>query len=64
LRVVPNRLGGILTMSTSVETENKCKFFYDFQFMNLWVNIDNFMPKKQFFCHKPHFLSKFNDKFN
>ena len=43
--VVPNRLGGILTISTSVETENNCEFFYEFQFMNLWVKLDNLMLK-------------------
>jgi hypothetical protein len=45
LSVVPNRLGGILTISTSVETENNCEFFYEFQFMNLWVKFDNLMVK-------------------
>ena len=45
LSVVPNRLGGILTIPTSVETENNCEFFYEFQFMNLWVKFDNLMVK-------------------
>jgi hypothetical protein len=36
-RVVPNRLGGILTTSPSVEIENNCDVFLKFQFMNLWV---------------------------
>ena len=48
-RVVPNRVGGILTISISVETENNFKFFYDFQFMNLWVNSVNFIVKKRIF---------------
>jgi hypothetical protein len=37
LSVVPNKLGGILTTSTRVDIENKCIFFLEFQFMNLWV---------------------------
>jgi len=37
LSVVPNRLGGILTTSTRVDIENNCEFFFEIQFMNLWV---------------------------
>ena len=37
LRVVPNKLGGILTTSTRVDIENNCVVFFEFQFMNLWV---------------------------
>jgi len=35
LSVVPNKLGGILTTSTRVDIENKCIFFFEFQFMNV-----------------------------
>ena len=36
-KVVPNSSGGILTISTNVETENNYKYFLRFQFMSLWV---------------------------
>ena len=41
-RVVPNKLGGILTTSPSVDIENNCDGFLKFQFMNLWVIQVNF----------------------
>jgi hypothetical protein len=37
---VPNRVGGILTISSCVETENNFEIFHNFQFMNLWVKSD------------------------
>jgi hypothetical protein len=37
LIAVPNKLGGILTTSTSVDIENNCDIFLEFEFMNLWV---------------------------
>jgi hypothetical protein len=37
LSVVPNKLGGILTTSPSVDIENNCDVFLKFEFMNLWV---------------------------
>ena len=45
-RVVPNKLGGILTTSPSVDIENNCDVFLEFQFMNLWVIQADF--KKEF----------------
>ncbi len=36
-RVDPNKLGGILTTSTSVDIENNFVEVAGFQFMNLWV---------------------------
>ena len=37
LRVVPNKLGGILITSTKVDIENNYAVFLESQFMNLWV---------------------------
>jgi hypothetical protein len=39
LRVVPNKLGGILTTSCRVDIENNCAVLDGFEFMNLWVKI-------------------------
>lgn len=36
-KVVPNKLGGILTTSTRVDIENNYGYIFEFQFMNLWV---------------------------
>jgi len=41
-RTVPNRLGGILITSTSVDIENNCALVEELQFMNLWVIFNNF----------------------
>tara|TARA_B100000745_G_scaffold288503_1_gene225980 strand:- start:305 stop:559 length:255 start_codon:yes stop_codon:yes gene_type:complete len=48
-RVVPKRLGGILTISTNVDTENNYSFFLEFQFMSLWV-IMPFYHEFEFVC--------------
>ena len=48
LRPVPKRLGGILTISTSVETENNCNFFLGFEFMSLWVKFAIFLKELGF----------------
>ena len=45
--VEPNRLGGILTISTRVETENNCNFLMEFLFMNLWIFFSIFSKKFQ-----------------
>jgi hypothetical protein len=37
LRVLPNKLGGILTTSCKVDIENNCAVLDGFEFMNLWV---------------------------
>ena len=42
LRTVPNRLGGILITSPSVDIENNCAVVEELQFMNLWVIFNNF----------------------
>jgi len=33
---VPNRVGGILTISSCVETEYNFEIFHNLQFMNVW----------------------------
>jgi hypothetical protein len=43
LRVVPNKLGGILTTSCRVDIENNCAVLDGFEFMNLWVKIAIFI---------------------
>ncbi len=43
LRVVPNKLGGILTTSCRVDIENNCQVIHGIQFMNLWVKIAKFI---------------------
>lgn len=42
LSTVPNKLGGILITSTSVDIENNCAVLDEPQFMNLWVIFNNF----------------------
>ena len=42
LRVLPNKLGGILTTSCRVDIENNCAVTDGFEFMNLWVNFAKF----------------------
>jgi len=42
LRVLPNKLGGILTTSCRVDIENNCAVIDGFEFMNLWVNFAKF----------------------
>ena len=42
LSTVPNRLGGILITSSSVDIENNCAVVDEPQFMNLWVIFNNF----------------------
>ena len=42
LSTVPNRLGGILITSSSVDIENNCAVVEERQFMNLWVIFNNF----------------------
>jgi hypothetical protein len=48
-RPVPKRLGGILTMSINVDTENNYRFFLGFEFMSLWVNFGILLKKFGFF---------------
>lgn len=42
LSTVPNKLGGILITSSSVDIENNCAVVDEPQFMNLWVIFNNF----------------------
>jgi len=41
-KVVPNKIGGILTTSTRVDMENNCEVNDKFEFMNLWIIFPNF----------------------
>jgi ATP-binding protein involved in chromosome partitioning len=59
-RVVPNKLGGILTTSPSVDIENNFDVFRKFQFMNLWIieaDFEKDFMKITYFCV---FFYKFN----
>ena len=49
---VPNRVGGILTISSCVETEYNFEMFRNFQFMNLWINQIQFVYKRVFLQNK------------
>ena len=58
-RVVPNKLGGILTTSCRVEIENNCAVLDGFEFMNLWVKFGKFYNLLMKNSKKLHFFYSF-----